>query len=342
MSPKGIDALAAATLAAPGPKGSQSLKALVPQSIEPICYHAGMIEVDLPEPTDTLSTFLDAYYATAARDQKGKHRLKWTIAYWKTKYGELPVSNITRRSLSQHIETRRIAGKSNSTINREISILSASINYAIRRWAWNISNPASGLYLKIPEGRLRWLTPAEARNLLQAASQSKAPHLVDFIQLAINTGMRRTEILKLELRNIDQQNRRIHLDGSQTKSGKRRVIPINERAQAAIQSRIASNTQNGITGTRLFLQTNGRPVVQINTAFKNAVIQAGIEDFRLHDLRHTFASWLVQSGVTLPEVRDLLGHATVKQTERYAHLAPGLLHKAVAVLDTFDALSNAS
>ncbi len=294
------------------------------------------MQIDLPEPTDTLSTFLDAYHATAARDQKGKHRLKWTISYWKTKYGDIPVTDITRRSLSQHIETRRIAGKSNSTINREISILSASINYAIRRWAWNISNPASGLYLKIPEGRLRWLTQAEAKNLLQHAKQSKAPHLVDFIQLALNTGMRRTEILKLEIRNIDQQNKKIHLDGTQTKNGKRRVIPLNDHALKAIQSRIASNTQNGKTGTRLFLQSNGRPVVQINTAFTNAVREAGIEDFRIHDLRHTFASWLVQSGVTLPEVRDLLGHATVKQTERYAHLAPGLLHKAVAILDTLD------
>ncbi|MBN8461506.1 MAG: site-specific integrase [Dechloromonas sp.] len=294
------------------------------------------MQIDLPEPTDTLSTFLDAYYSTAARDQKGKVRLKWTIAYWKTKYGNIPVANITRRSLSQHIETRRIAGKSNSTINREISILSASINYAIKRWSWNIANPASGLYLKIPEGRLRWLTHAEAKILLHHAGQSKAPHLVDFIHIALNTGMRRTEILKLELRNIDQQNKKIHLDGTQTKSGKRRVIPINVHALKAIQSRISFNQNNGIMGTRLFLQKNGKPVVQISTAFNNAVIQAGIEDFRIHDLRHTFASWLVQSGVTLPEVRDLLGHATIKQTERYAHLAPGLLHKAVAVLDTLD------
>jgi integrase len=172
------------------------------------------MQIDLPEPTDTLSTFLDAYYSTAARDQKGKVRLKWTIAYWKTKYGNIPVANITRRSLSQHIETRRIAGKSNSTINREISILSASINYAIKRWSWNIANPASGLYLKIPEGRLRWLTHAEAKILLHHAGQSKAPHLVDFIHIALNTGMRRTEILKLELRQASSRMRSMRRSGS--------------------------------------------------------------------------------------------------------------------------------
>lgn len=300
------------------------------------------MQLHLPEPTDTLQTFLDAYYATAGRDLKGKDRLKWTIAYWKTHFGALPVSQITRRDLSLHIETRRIAGKSNSTINREISILSSSINYAIRRWGWNIANPASGLNLKTPEGRLRWLTTTETRQLLKSANESKAPHLHDFIVLALNTGMRRSEILRLQVSKIDLVAKKIHLEGSQTKSGRRRVIPLNNRAIQAIQSVLERNHQNGVTGSRLFLQRNGRPVVQINTAFKNAVRASGIEDFRLHDLRHTFASWLVQSGVPLPEVRDLLGHSTIKQTERYAHLAPGHLHSAVAVLDNLPGLSNAS
>jgi len=292
------------------------------------------MELFLPEPTDTLESFLDAYYATAGRDQKSIPRLKWCIAYWKKKFGHLRVIDITRRSLSLHVEMRRIEGKSNSTINRELSVLSASINYAIRRWGWNIANPASGLYLKIPEGRLRWLTPDEARQLLQAARASRAPHLHDFILLAINTGMRRNEILRLQVRKIDLTTKKIHLEGEETKSGRRRVIPLNDTAISAIRSRMAWNHSNGIASPRLFVQGNGRPVEQINTAFTNAVNLAGIEDFRIHDLRHTFASWLVQAGVPLPEVRDLLGHSSIKQTERYAHLAPGLLHKAVAVLDS--------
>jgi len=289
--------------------------------------------LDLPEPHTSLSAFLDAYYSTAGRDQKGKHRLKWTLAYWKSKYGDMPVSGITRRALSLHIESRRIAGKSNSTINREISILSASINYAIKRWGWNIANPATGLYLKIPEGRLRWLTRSEFCALLRSAADSRAPHLADFILLATHTGMRRSEILRLEVSRIDFENKNIYLDGTETKNGRRRLVPLNESALSAIRSRIAWNNENGISGSRLFLQRNGRPVVQINTAFTNAVLAAGLENFRLHDLRHTFASWLVSSGVPLPEVRDLLGHTSIKQTERYAHLAPGRLHDAVAVLD---------
>jgi integrase len=285
-------------------------------------------------PTTTLAHFLDAYYLTGGRDHKSKDRLIWTINFWKVLHGNEPVQDLTKRQLSQHIESRRIEGKSNSTINREISILSASINYAIKRWGWNIQNPAAGLHLKTPEGRLRWLTRSEANTLLDAAEQSNAPHLYDFILLALNTGMRRTEILQLENHRIDLNEKRIHLDGSQTKNGKRRVIPLNNAALLAINNRIKSNHEKGITGTRLFLQRNGKPVVQINTAFTNAVRKTTIQDFRLHDLRHTFASWLISEGVTLAELRDLLGHSSIKQTERYAHLAPGRLHKAVAVLDT--------
>lgn len=287
----------------------------------------------LPEPFDTLSVLLDAYHVTGARDHKGHHRLKWTLAFWKAKYGQTPVDKLSKRLLSLHIETRRLEGKSNSTINREISILSAAVNYAIKRWGWNIQNPASGLYLKIPEGRLRWLTRQEARSLLSAAADSRAPHLADFVTLALNTGMRRSELLRLQVSKIDLENKKIYLDSSETKNGRRRVIPINNGALTAIRSRLSWNDECGISGSRLFLQKNGRPVTQINTAFTNAVNLAGIEDFRLHDLRHTFASWLVSEGVTLPEVRDLLGHSSIKQTERYAHLAPGRLHKAVAVLD---------
>lgn len=293
------------------------------------------MSIELPEPTASLSDFLDAYYLTGGRDQKGKYRLAWTLSFWKTKFGTTPVANITKRALSLHIEARRIEGKSNGTINREISILSASINYAIKRWDWNIPNPATGLYLKTPEGRLRWLTTSEALTLLAAAKESQAPHLYDFIVLALNTGMRRNEILSLECSRIDLEQKRIHLEGSQTKNGRRRIIPLNKSAIAAIQSRNAWNHENGITSTRLFLQRNGRPVTQINTAFTNAINKTGIQDFRLHDLRHTFASWLVGEGVSLPEVRDLLGHSSIKQTERYAHLAPGRLHKAVSVLDDF-------
>lgn len=292
------------------------------------------MRIELPDPTCTVPVFFSAYIATAGRDLRGLHRVKWICDHWAKRFPDVVVSGIRKRDLSLYIEERRLAGKSNGTINREISVFSAAINYAVKRWDWNILNPARGLLLKQSEGRLRWLTYLESNKLLQAAREGDAPHLEDFIIIALNTGMRRNEILTLEHARIDLPGGKIHLSGNQTKSGKRRIIPINRAARRAIESRMAWNDGMGLTHSRLFLQRNGKPVVQINTAFKNATQRAGIEDFRIHDMRHTFASWLVSSGVPLPEVRDLLGHSSIKQTERYAHLAPGRLEAAVAVLDS--------
>lgn len=291
------------------------------------------MRIELPGPDCTVSVFMSAYLATAGRDLRGLHRVKWICDHWQKRFPDVPVSSIRKRDLSLYIEERRLAGKSNGTINREISVFSAAINYAVKRWDWNIINPARGLLLRMPEGRLRWLTLVESIQLIQAARVGDAPHLEDFIRIALHTGMRRNEILTLEHSRIDLSAGKIHLSGNMTKSGRRRIIPMNLAARSAIENRMAWNDARGLVGTRLFLQKNGKPVVQINTAFKNAVNKAGIEDFRIHDLRHTFASWLVSSGVPLPEVRDLLGHSSIKQTERYAHLAPGRLEAAVAVLD---------
>lgn len=81
--------------------------------------------------------------------------------------------------------------------------------------------------------------------------------------------------------------------------------------------------------------SGGERVKALDWLFRKAVKLAGIEDFRIHDLRHTFASWLVSEGVELVKVRDLLGHTSIKMTERYAHLMPDRLHDAVEVLDLF-------
>lgn len=277
--------------------------------------------------------FLHAYSSLAAVEQKGFRRVAWICEKWRDYLKDRPVSSITRRDVSRYIDWRRLHGLSNSSINREISVLSAAISYAVKRWGWNIANPVSGLYLKMPEGRLRWLEKSEAERLLAAARSSDAPHLFDFIRLALNTGMRRGEMLGLEWNRIDFNKARLLLEGIHTKSGKRRFVPLNAGALDALRSRKHFCEKTAPDATRVFLQRNGKPVVQVNFAFRQACNKAGIEDFRIHDLRHTFASWLVSEGVPLSELRDLLGHSSIVQTERYAHLAPGRLHHAVRILD---------
>jgi len=296
---------------------------------------APLFSFDSLSPDCSCADFLLAYSMLARREQRGFARVAWVCEKWRDYFGDRPVSSLTRPDISRYIDFRRMHGLSNSSINREISVLSAAINYAVKRWGWNISNPVSGLYLKMPEGRTRWLTREEASRLLAVARESRAIHLHDFIRLALNTGMRRGEMLRLEWRRVDFTAKRILLEGIHTKNGKRRYVPLNRTALDALRSRLHFRDQKVPGSPWVFLQKNGKPVLQVGFAFRQALEKAGIEDFHIHDMRHTFASWLVQEGVPLSELRDLLGHSSITQTERYAHLAPGGLHKAVQILDDF-------
>jgi len=224
-------------------------------------------------------------------------------------------------------------GVANATINREIGLFSIALNYARREWEWDIPNHAIWMKLKEPAGRLRSLTQEEARRLIAEAKKSISPHLVNFIRLALNTGCRMNELLKLEWVRVDLKANLIHLGEQDTKTGRRRSVPLNAEARAAMLSLASFRATYCPDSPWVFAHKSGKRQAAVVKAFKRALCNAGIEDFRIHDLRHTCASWLVSAGQSLSAVRDLLGHSTITMTERYAHLAPEHVRAAVAVLD---------
>lgn len=234
-----------------------------------------------------------------------------------------------------YIAKRKADGVQAGTINRELGLLSAALNWARRDLDWSVPNPAQGRRLKEPEGRVRWITHAEATALVLAARRApEASHLPDFILLALNTGMRAGEILGLEWRRVDLQAGLIYLEVGDQKNGKLGSVPLNKEARAAILSRSQFRTHYCPTSPWVFAHRDGQRVQSIRRSFTSACRRAGITDFHIHDLRHTCAAWLVQSGVPLAEIRDLLRHSTVQMTERYAHLAPHNIQAAVGKLDT--------
>ena len=242
--------------------------------------------------------------------------------------------SITAGDMRAYIARRQADGVGPATINRELSLLSAAVNYAVREWDCDLPNPATGRKLREPEGRVRWLTREEAAALIRAAETlGKAPHLADFIRLALATGCRSGELLGLEWRRVDLSAGLIHLDGQHTKSGKRRSIPINADARDALVSRARVRAQHHPGSPWVFATLRGERIGSLKTSFASACRLAGITNFRIHDLRHTCAAWLVSAGVPLPDVRDLLGHSSVTMTERYAHLAPENVRKAVARIE---------
>ena len=197
-----------------------------------------------------------------------------------------------------------------------------------------LKNPFHALGIPEPEGRLRWISREEATRLIQASSvYARTPYLRCFIRLALNTGCRRGELLGLEWSRVDFSRRLFFLEGRHTKTGVRRTIPLNDDAFAALIELRGWHADTWPDSPWVFTSTAGGHVRWLKTAFRNSCNRAGITDFRIHDLRHTCASWLVMAGVDLYVVRDLLGHASVTTTERYAHLAPAKVAAAVALLN---------
>ena len=181
---------------------------------------------------------------------------------------------------------------------------------------------------KKPEGRQRYLDVDEIKRLLTACRKSRNPYLTAIVTLAINLGLRKDELLSLTWERCDLSTGRVTV--YKTKSAKPRGIPMNA---AAYQTLIALEPDADKRVGFLFHRKNGARWGQIRTAFQTALERAEIKGFRFHDLRHTCGSWLAMNGATLVEIKEILGHADIKTTLRYAHLSPGHLRGAVARLD---------
>ncbi|WPL18958.1 Tyrosine recombinase XerC [Thiorhodovibrio winogradskyi] len=239
--------------------------------------------------------------------------------------------SLNNQHLAQYAHARRAQGISNSTINREMALLSSAIGYCNRELDWQLPNPTAGRKLSEPEGRIRWLQQSEAEALIKAASHARrVPFLADLLTTALYTGCRKEELLGLEWSRVDLRERLIHLEARHTKAGKRRSIPLSSLAYKAILRRASFRSEHCPDAPWVFAFADGRRANDIRGAFAKACSDAGIDNFHFHDLRHTCAAWLVTAGAPLAEIRDLLGHSTIQMTERYAHLAPENLRTTVA------------
>lgn len=229
--------------------------------------------------------------------------------------------------LVEKYQTERIhKGNKPATVNRHLAMLKHMFTKAVE---WQMASEDVQKHIKrvklLEENnrRLRYLSKEECGALIEACHN----HLKPIVITAMNTGMRKGEILSLKWDNVDLRHGFILLDV--TKNGERREIPINGTLRATLET-LAFN----VDGHKyVFHDRNGRPYQDIKKSFHAACKVAGIQGFRFHDLRHTFASHLVMAGVDLTTVKELLGHKTLTMTLRYAHLAPTHKVKALDILD---------
>jgi integrase len=282
-----------------------------------------------PVSTITLAEAFERYFDAKAR-KRSLDEDRRIAKHLKAEFGEkTPLAEITagrintfKSSLLAVEKSRRGRALSAASINRPLALIRHLLRLAHEEWEVLPTVPKIRLE-KEAQGRLRWLTPEEATKLLDACRAQKAPALVDLVDLALYTGMRQGELLGLTWSSVDRSRGVVLLEV--TKSGRRREVPLNGPADAVLARRAAAGTEGLVFSTRSW--------DAFRKGWEAALEAAKLEDFHFHDLRHTFASWAIQRGATLPEVKDLLGHSTLAMVMRYAHLAPEHLRSAVSRLD---------
>ena len=235
--------------------------------------------------------------------------------------GRCYMDAITRQDIVKMHSDRKAAGAAAGSANRLLIMMRYIFNLALR---WEVSglkdNPTKNVPM-MPENnkRERYLSVDEARTLYEAVCKSDNKMLAYIIPMLILTGARKREVLDARWQDFDFKRRswRIHT----TKTGKPRHVPLSDGVMALLTALARIDQVDHVFAN----PKTRKPFVSIFSAWSTARKKAGLEDVRVHDLRHSFASLLINSGRSLYEVQTLLGHTQTRTTQRYAHLAPETL-----------------
>jgi integrase len=219
-----------------------------------------------------------------------------------------------------------LAGKSNATINRELAFLK-SLFYRAVEWKFVRETPMKRVKLFTEgRGRTRFLTPEEAAGLLAACNEE----FRDVILIALHSGCRKSEITSLAWPNVDLEQRTFTVQACYAKNGETKTLPMTDEVYAMLTRRRAD--RDNTPGDLVFVSRYNRPWKSWSTAWENACERAGLKDFRFHDLRHCFGSWLAMNGTAPKAMMELMGHKTASMTMRYSHLSVEYKRQAVAKL----------
>jgi excisionase family DNA binding protein len=281
-----------------------------------------------PKERIKFSEFAEMYLENYAK--VNKTRKSWITDGYYLKgmnefFGDLYLDEITSLHIEKYKAKRLNQGVQRSTINRCLAILRKMLNLAAD-WGYPKNRLIGRIQFYSEKDNLkeRILTEEEEDRLLEASSEHLRPILI----VALNTGMRLGEILNLEWKHVNLDSRRVRVE--RTKSRRIRVININEILLEELLKLKERNSESPY----LFPNLNtGKPLKSVKRAFKSACNSASIENLRFHDLRHTFATRLVERGVDLITIKELLGHSSVTITERYTHSFKEQKRHAVALLD---------
>jgi integrase len=314
----------------------------------------------------TLAQFLDNHYeswmkATRRGRSTQVDRIRWAFKeFLQENLSEITTGRVERwratRTNQRHPSARKNKSVSPVTVNQDVRALRAALSRATE-WGLLSANPLGKMkQAPVDENAvIRYLSPDEEQRLRaslstrdEACRSARASanrwraergyecwpeygtytdYVTPFVLLALNTGLRRGELLQLQWRDVDLTRKLLTVRGEGAKTGQTRHVPLNSEIASVLKNWNARDAESEwfvFSGN-----STTAPLTEARRAWRGVLRTAKIKSFRFHDLRHTFASKLVMAGVDLNTVRELLGHRKISMTLRYAHLAPE--HKADAV-----------
>jgi len=315
-------------------------------------------ETELRAKEHTLKTFFEGPYQEWR--EANRKRAHDTIRRLKSKFcpefGKLRLYELTAWNIEKWKSQQLKAGNKPTTVNRDLAELKAALSKAVE-WELLKASPLGKVKLaKVDRSpKVRFLSEDEEISLRRALQErdkelkegrgsanewrrvrgytrlpdisghTYSDHITPMVLLSLNTGMRRGEVFQLTWDHVDLPGKTLTVEGDKAKSGQTRHIPLNQEAVGVLKAWKAQGNDQDL----VFPGKDGKPLDNVKKAWSGVLARAKIKGFRWHDLRHDFASKLVMADVPLNTVRELLGHADLKTTLRYAHLAPS--HKMAAV-----------
>lgn len=270
-------------------------------------------------------TFKEAIklYIDYAEANKRSYKLDWNYCKEFELYfgSSTPLSSITPQDI-ENFKKKMKKGRKSATVNRYLEALNKLFNLCLDN-EYILKNPVKKVpKLKTDNHKIRFLTKEEEQRMFETL---EAGDLKDMIICALQTGMRKEEIYQLKWSDIENG----YIEILKTKTDKARKIPISKKLKEVFDNR--EETSEFIFINKL----TGKPYTNNDKAFRALKNKAAITDFRFHDLRHTVATRMVEKGIDLLVVQEILGHTNINTTMRYAHPVPSVKQKAVEVLSSY-------
>nr|WP_067286844.1 site-specific integrase [Marinobacterium profundum] len=276
--------------------------------------------------TITFGTFLKEKYLPHAASHKRSYRFDLSMSMLRLipKFGHIPLNQLTRQQIQYFHTDLHDEGLAQATCDHHLKLMRHALNLAVD-WELLEKNPAERIQLFHPDNRVeRLLSDSELHRLLKVLRNDENRTVCLVALFLLSTGARLNEALQARWSQVDKINQIWRIPASNSKSKRIRSVPLNSSALTVLKT-LGTEGENDY----LFVSsTTGERMTTIHKVWDRLRNKAGLPHLRLHDLRHQYASFLVNSGRTLYEVQQILGHSSPTVTQRYAHLSTKALQEA--------------